>query len=214
MKKWIFVVVLWFLGFSLIAQKPFDLQTGDILFQTNKARTSFVKAIENVTLSLDNLDFSHVGVAYWEDGEIYILEAVPPKVSKTPLEKYLKQSKWVDGNPVVVVERLKRRYRKCIPEAIEKMKSLIGKPYDYVFSPDNDDYYCSEIIWLAFRKKNGQPIFDARPMSFKDKVTGETNPYWIEHFEKHHVPVPEGVPGTSPGDMSRSRTLQVVHRYF
>ena len=88
------------LTIALSAQKPFDLKTGDILFQTNKARTSFVKAIENVTTSLDDLNFSHVGVVLVEDGQVFVLEATQPNVCKTPLAKFLKQAKSVDGNPV------------------------------------------------------------------------------------------------------------------
>lgn len=64
MKKIILSLGVLLLTIALYAQKPFDLKTGDILFQTNKARTSFVKAIENVTTSLDDLDFSHVGLCW------------------------------------------------------------------------------------------------------------------------------------------------------
>lgn len=214
MKRVLWIMWLLALSVTLSAQKPFDLKTGDILFQTNKAQTSFVKAIENVTASLDDLNFSHVGVVVVEDGEVFVLEATMPVVCKTPLEKYFKQSKQVDGNPLVVVGRLKRRFWKSIPRAINTMKSLLGKPYDYVFLPDNDKYYCSEIIYLAFLRRNGKPIFKESPMSFKDKTTGETSPLWIKHFERHKTPIPEGVPGTSPGEMSRSKALKIVHRFF
>jgi len=120
----------------------------------------------------------------------------------------------VDGNPVVVVGRLKPKYQKSIPRAIEILKSFLGKPYDYVFLPDNDKYYCSEIIYLAFLRPNGKSIFKATPMSFKDKETGKTSPLWEKHFERHKTPIPEGVLGTSPGEMSRSKAIKIVHRYF
>ena len=42
MKKIILSLGVLLLTIALYAQKPFDLKTGDILFQTNKARTSFV----------------------------------------------------------------------------------------------------------------------------------------------------------------------------
>ena len=50
-----------------------------------------MKAIENVTTSLDDLNFSHVGVVLVEDGQVFVLEATQPDVCKTPLEKFLKQ---------------------------------------------------------------------------------------------------------------------------
>ena len=139
-KKIILSLGVLLLTIALSAQKPFDLKTGDILFQTNKARTSFVKAIENVTTSLDDLNFSHVGVVLVEDGQVFVLEATQPNVCKTPLAKFLKQAKSVDGNPVVVVGRLKPKYQKSIPRAIEILKSFLGKPYDYVFNY-RDEYY-------------------------------------------------------------------------
>ena len=213
-RKLLWITWLLALSVTLYAQKTFELKTGDILFQTNKAQTSFVKAIENVTTSADDLNFSHVGVVVIEEGEIFVLEATMPVVCKTPLEKYLKQAKLVNGKPLVVVGRLKPRFRKSIPKAIEIMKSLLGKPYDYVFLPDNDDYYCSEIIYLAFLRRNGKPIFKASPMSFKDKRTGETSPLWVKHFERYKTPIPEGVPGTSPGEMSRSKAIKLVHHFF
>ena len=66
-KKIILSLGVLLLTIALSAQKPFDLKTGDILFQTNKARTSFVKAIENVTTTLDDLNYSHGCVALVED---------------------------------------------------------------------------------------------------------------------------------------------------
>ena len=71
-----------------------------------------------------------------------------------------------------------------------------------------------EIIYLAFLRPNGKPIFKATPMSFKDKETGETSPLWKKHFERHKTPIPEGILGTSPGEMSRSKAIKIVHRYF
>lgn len=198
----------------LNAQKPFDLKTGDILFQTNKYATSFVRAITDVTKSVEDLNFSHVGVALVENDSIFVLEAIPTGVSRTPIDKFFAQSKDVDGNPLVVVGRLKPRFHRSIPAAIGFMRSKLGKEYDQVFSPDNDAYYCSEIIYLAFLRRNGKPVFKASPMTFRDKDTGETNPYWKEHFERRNTPVPEGVEGTNPGDMSRSRAIEIVHNYF
>ncbi|MEI3423384.1 MAG: hypothetical protein V8R91_21315 [Butyricimonas faecihominis] len=82
MKKIILSLGVLLLTIVLYAQKPFDLKTGDILFQTNKARTSFVKAIENVTTSLDDLNFSHVGVVLVEDGAVPCRRPLSPTFVK------------------------------------------------------------------------------------------------------------------------------------
>ena len=43
-------------------------------------------------------------------------------------------------------------------------------------------------------------------MNWRDKE-GILPEYWIKHFEKLGVPVPEGVPGTNPTDLARSPLL-------
>lgn len=114
----------------------------------------------------------------------------------------------------MVVGRLKPRLQKNIPAAIERIKKLLGKRYDYVFNPDDDTYYCSELIYVSYLRPDGKPIFRMKPMTFRDKTTGETSPLWIEHFKRFKCDIPEGVPGTNPGDMSRSKAIRIVHRYF
>jgi len=85
---------------------------------------------------------------------------------------------------------------------IERAKSLIGKPYDNAFLPENDAYYCSELIQTAFGD-----LFESKPMNWRDKE-GNLPEYWIKHFKELGMPVPEGVPGTNPTDLSRSPLLR------
>lgn len=191
--------------------RGFEMRTGDILFQAFEP-SGYASAIESVSDGWGGYAFSHVGVAYIENGNAFVLEAIPYGVSKTPIETFLRKSRQINGRPAVAVARLKKKYRKAIPDAISTMLSLIGKRYDFVFDPSNDMYYCSEIIEIAFRHRN-KPIFDSAPMSFKDKQSGELNPYWIKHFEMHKGEIPEGVPGTNPSDMSKSPKLKIIHTF-
>lgn len=215
MKKsgYIILLLIIFISTSLKAQIPFDLRTGDILFQVNGS-SSYTDAIRDVTSGIKGLEFTHVGVAYIENDSVFVLEAIPYGVMKTPVAKFFKQSKKYNDNPMVVVGRLKHRYQKAIPEAIATIKTLLGKRYDFVFTPDDDKYYCSEIIYISYLRPNGKPIFKANPMTFKDKTTGEMSSLWIKHFKIHKQEIPEGVLGTNPGDMSRSKQIKIVHRYF
>lgn len=212
MKKILFILLLLTVAPGF-AQETFRLETGDLLFQVN-GRSAYTDAIKNVTSGIGQLEFSHVGVAYVENGETYVLEAVPYGVVKSKLDKFFRNSQLIDGKPVVVVGRLKPRLQKNIPAAIERIKKLLGKRYDYVFNPDDDTYYCSELIYVSYLRPDGKPIFRMKPMTFRDKTTGETNPLWIEHFKRFKCDIPEGVPGTNPGDMSRSKAIRIVHRYF
>lgn len=50
-------------------------------------------------------------------------------------------------------------------------------------------------------------------MNFRDS-TGQIAPYWQEHFARLGMPVPEGVPGTNPGELSKDPALVAVYSYF
>ncbi|KES12289.1 hypothetical protein SASC598O02_000930, partial [Snodgrassella alvi SCGC AB-598-O02] len=56
-------------------------------------------------------------------------------------------------------------------------------------------------------------FFPLQPMTFKSKDSGEFPEYWVKHFKKMGIPIPEGQPGNNPGDMSRSELLNIVHYY-
>ena len=209
-----FITITLFFAFVLLstqAQKSFSLKTGDLLFQVG-GDSDFNDAIKAVTDGAENLPFSHVGVVYVEDGNFYVLEAESAGVVKTKLDDFLNDSQKYNGKPMVVVARMKRKYRDAIPPAIEKIQSLMGRPYDSFFTPNDDKYYCSELVYECFTK-NGKAIFESKAMTFKDN-SGNFSPLWIEHFEKHNQPIPEGEQGTNPGDMSKSDKLRFVYRYF
>ena len=77
------------------------------------------------------------------------------------------------------------------------VKARLGKSYDTVFDLNNDQYYCSELLYFAFKASNkGTPIFQLRPMTFKDPDTGETFPIWQKYFEDLAEPIPEEAPAT------------------
>ena len=47
-------------------------------------------------------------------------------------------------------------------------------------------------------------------MNWRDK-NGNLPKYWKKHFKKLGMPVPEGVPGTNPTDLSRSPMLHKLN---
>lgn len=191
-----------------VARDAVRLRPGDILFKEYPADSAFTDAVVAATQSVDSYRFSHVGVvtSVGPEGNVTVTEAVFSGVRETPLDSFLLTARHVGAQPVVLAARLKKPYRKAVEAALPRIKELVGKPYDREFLPDNDCYYCSELIQATFLI-DGKPIFEARPMTFKDKDTGETSPLWIEYFKELQRPIPEGVEGTNPGDMSRSELL-------
>ncbi|MDR2292066.1 MAG: hypothetical protein LBE11_01150 [Prevotellaceae bacterium] len=210
MKKIILAISLFAVTTDIFAQ--LDLKSGDLLFQVGKS-TTLSNAIAQVTSGADSVNYTHVGIVSTENDEVFVIEATPPKVRKVALDTFMNNSRKVDGKPIVAVGRLKSKYFDIIPQAIKNAETYLGKPYDYVYSPDNDEYYCSELVYLAFKNKKGKPVFKAKKMTFCDD-NGNMTTEWIQHFAKYKVPVPEGRKGTNPGDMSKSKEITILYRYF
>ncbi len=187
---------------------------GDILFQDLDCG-EFCDAIEKVTLGYKGARFSHVAIATKnEKGEIIVIEAVSKGVSLTPLDVFLAKSHDKNNQPKVLVGRLKPPYRHLIPAAIKEAMHLLGSPYDDVFCITNNNYYCSELIYDAFKKaNNGKPIFNLYPMTFKDPATHQTFPAWVKYFKELKAPIPEGELGNGPGSISMSKKLDIIYAY-
>ena len=172
------------------------LQSGDLIFLNNN-RSDMEKAITSSTG-----EYSHVALVERDSvDDVWVIEASPKngvqRISYTQFEREHLVG-FFGGNIDV--------YRLTVPfdttMVIANAKRMVGKAYDDAFLPDNDAYYCSELIQVAFGD-----IFPSKPMNWRN-ADGNLPEYWIKHFEKLGIPVPEGVPGTNPTDMSRSPLLK------
>ena len=190
----------------------FRLQTGDLLFQVGKS-SELNEAIAGVTTGESHIHYTHVGIVSVENDTVFVIEATIPEVCMTPLDSFLFRSAYLAEKPVVAVGRLKQEYRETISQAIVRAKKLLGKPYDYIYSPDNDAFYCSELVTHSFLNRQNRPVFEPVNMNFRD-ADGNMPAYWIEHFEKYNAEIPENCPGSNPGDLSQSDKIEIVYRYF
>lgn len=212
MKQYI-IILLWLLSANVSAQE-FSLKNGDLIFQ-EACPTDMENSIKQVTSSIENYRFTHVGIVYIDSRDsIYVLEATTPEVALTPLRDYLYPEEAKNCYPISVVGRLKDEYQEIIPQALHIGLTLIGKEYDHGFILGNDKYYCSELVYEILKiANNGTDVFPLNIMTFKSKETGETTNGWIEHFNKHNLPIPEGKPGINPGAMSCSIVIDIIHQY-
>ncbi len=211
LKLALFFSILLFLECHSIAQK-FEIKLGDLLFLDMDCG-EFCDAVEKVTFGVNGAKFSHIGlVSVQENGEKLVLEAVSKGVIATPLDTFLSRSKDANGKPKVVVGRLKEQYNFLITNALNEAKKLLGKPYDDVFDLQNDAYYCSELVYEAFKRANaGTPLFEPQPMTFKDPDTKENFEIWVKYYKNLGKPIPEGQLGLNPGGISRSSKIDIVH---
>ncbi|MEM6379793.1 MAG: YiiX/YebB-like N1pC/P60 family cysteine hydrolase [Bacteroidota bacterium] len=191
----------------------FKLKSGDILFQDSDCGP-FCESIEKVTFGIQGSKFSHVGLVIPKNGKLIVLEAISAGVVETPLDSFFIRSFDADNNSKVVVGRMKQEHEQLISQAIKFAKSKLGLAYDEVFDITNNQYYCSELIYDAFKfANNDQPIFELQPMTYKDPETNKIFPIWADYFQKLNVSVPEGEPGLNPGGMSKSDYIDIVHFY-
>ena len=190
-----FVYIFLFLLYACTSNsvKDFHFQTGDLIFQVGKS-SGLNEAIMEATSGKSNIHYTHVGIVLVENYTVFVIEATPPKVCKTPLDTFLLRSASLAEKPIVAVGRLKHEYREAIPQAIVFAEKLLGKPYDYIYSPDNDAYYCSELVSLSFLGSNNMPIFESVNMNFRD-ANGNLPTYWIKYFEKYNATIPENCLG-------------------
>lgn len=189
--------------------KNFKLQEGDLLFQDLDS-SPLCDAIELVTPGYNGANFSHIGLVVLDNDTLKVLEAIPPKVMITNLDDFINRSFDKNGNPKVIVGRLKKEFTNSISNAVSYSKSKLDITYDEVFLINNETYYCSELIFEAFEKDS---IFQLKPMTFLHPKTKDTLKVWKEYYSDLNTNIPEGNPGINPGIMSLSNKIEMVHFY-
>jgi hypothetical protein len=108
------------------------------------------------------------------------------------------------------VGRLKSKYLKYIPKAIEFALQQVGVPYDDAYLYNNGKYYCSELIYDAFLYSYKKPLFDLFPMTFKSPKSKDYFEVWADYYKKLNMEIPEGQLGCNPGGISTSDKLKII----
>lgn len=211
MKIRAFLIFLSLIGSS--CTRHYVPQSGDLLFQDLDCG-ELCDAIEKVTHGAEGANLSHVGIVSVENDTAFVYEAIGSGVRKTLLEKFFDRSRDTLGNPKVLAGRIVKKHDYVIPAAIQYCRNTLNQPYDHIFDLENNQYYCSELVYFAFKDSAGQHLFDVTPMTFKDQETGEIFPAWEKYYKELNTPIPEGKPGLNPGGISRSDNVNIVHRFY
>lgn len=203
MKKIFLLLAL--LPLFVSAQEKIQLKDGDLIFQDMDCGP-LCDAIEAVTDGYQGKDYSHMGMVYHRNDTIYIIEAAGQAVRLNMLEIFSKNT-----NKPMLVGRLKKKYTNLIPTAVKFALMQIGTPYDDEYVYDNGSYYCSELIYDAFKNANrGNPLFELSPMTYVQPGTEEFFPAWVEYYASIGKVIPEGEPGCNPGGLSMSDKIEIV----
>ena len=194
------IALLW-MAVLMAACRPEGLQPGDLLFQVGEG--GMTDAIEAAT----DGTFSHVGIL--DDSPFGgVWEAVPGAgVRHVSLRQFLRESALDGGGrPMVSVYRVPSFSWQDVKKRVQ---ALDGRPYDMAFLPGTEEIYCSELVYECYRDSLGAPLFETVPMRFSG-ADGRILEYWISHYEKLGLSVPEGKPGTNPNELSRTPFLERI----
>ena len=174
-----------------------NLCEGDLLFCAKEASNP----ITEVTQGVSGMKIDHVAIVHKQVNKTYALEAIHKGVTLTPIDSFMARRETVVAA------------RRCdtlgVAQSVERALSFLGRPYDFNFMPSDSAFYCSELVQKNYRYSDGQLVFKPIAMSFHDK-TGKITDYWKEYYGRQGLTVPEGEPGSNPGDLSRSRAIQIL----
>ena len=174
-----------------------DVLDGDLLFCIADEDNE----ITDVTQGIDGMKIEHVGIYYNKS----VIEATKSKgVCVTPIDSFIRHN----GRRVIVgrVESADIRL------SIENVLKYKGLPYDTLFMPDDRAMYCSELVQKSYVRSDSTLIFSPIPMSFHDD-SGNITPFWTDFYKQRGMEVPEGMPGSNPGELSRRESVRIIRRW-
>lgn len=179
-----------------------NIKNGDLIF-VGAQTEELSGAINRVTKLSDETNFDHVGLIEKTSDSIFVLHAAPMGGSQREEIHHFYTSQ-TEKNNKIVIYRLKDDYQKTIPNAISKAKTMLGKPYNWLYILNDDELYCSDFVERAFRNDN---VFELIPMNFKNKETGKIDDFWVDFYRKKGKDVPQDEPGTNPNQLASSEKL-------
>lgn len=192
------------LALPVYCQVEETLQEGDLLF----CCTDSANAITAVTTGVDKLPIDHVAVVHrigGNCGPLFVIEAINPTVCLTPWNQFRNNNSTIlQGRATGDVD---------IPRSIKRCLSMVGKPYDDLYLPGDSALYCSELVQMNYVTSEGAVVFDPVPMSFHDD-TGNVTEYWRDFYAQRGMVVPEGAPGSNPGELSRREQVSIIRLIY
>ena len=187
-----------------------QLREGDLLFQDLNCGP-LCDAIEAVTQGVNNKSFSHCAMVVSINDTLKVIEAIGEAVQINSINNFFARSGDTSNIKNITIARLKEENNKLIEKAVDFTKKQVGMPYDDEFILNNGSWYCSELIYEAFKKANhNKPFFALEPMTFKSPVTKQFFPAWADYYSELHKQIPEGKPGINPGLISRSDKIIII----
>lgn len=184
-----------------LASYASSLQTGDLLFVRLDCGPTCT-AIEEVTLrqfGRQEPRLSHMGlIERSETGKIWVWEAWPgPGVHRVSLEAFLSRPLFPEDTRHLPLPDALKVYG---PALLNELKKREGKKYNSVFLWNSGEYYCSQLVYEAW--KDAAPDINLfqdalLPMDYGAPLSSERL-LWKDYFDRRLTDIPAGQPGVSP----------------
>ncbi len=179
-----------------------EVHDGDLLFVAQPR----ANVITQVTQGVDGLAIDHVAVLHHiggDGGPLYAIEAIPRQgVVLTPIDSLIARE--VGATLVLGCVQGVDVHR-----SLRQALRLVGLSYDDLYMPGDSAIYCSELVQMCYVDTAGGQIFSTIPMSFHDS-SGRILDHWTEFYRQRGMAVPEGLPGTNPGQLSRHPSVRTA----
>jgi hypothetical protein len=191
------MILHFMLFFGTLASDFHALETGDLVFLDLQCG-SLCESIEQVTLNQlqsNGPRLSHLGVVI-KGTQMEVLDAWPAGgVQKTLLPVFLKRAP--EQSPLWIA-RIRPEFRDLSVRATQWIEQQRGAPYDSEFFVNDRKFYCSELVYEAWKNTalEANPL-RLRPMYFGSPTSSEYR-VWSDYFAKMQLPVLTGWPGISP----------------
>ena len=143
-------LALFFRPDRFAAAMLYDKHEGDILFQS-LPRCELTDAIEGISDS----QWSHCGVLV-RDGDQWMVAEAIGEVRVTPLKLWLFRSRHCR----FAAYRVDAMKAADMPKLRKAIDAMMGKAHDYHYAPDDDEIYCSELVFRAYERGLGVKIGD------------------------------------------------------
>lgn len=173
-----------------------DKKEGDILFQS-LPRGDLVDAIEGIT----NSEWSHCGILLKRNGDWVVAEAIG-EVRFTPLHLWISRGR---SSKVASyrVRNLTAGYEDRLHAGVQ---GFIGRPYDFRYAPEDDEIYCSELVYKVFDRELSTKIGQW-------ELLGDLNwkPFeaFVRQMENGDLPLDRSM--ITPVALTRSDLVDKVH---
>lgn len=193
---------------SAMPQMPVDsLHEADLLFVANPQGN----AITSVTHGTHGLGIDHVGIVHRmaADGSLWVIEAVERGVTMIPIDSFRCEQTAAGAAQAVVVAGRVNTPHLNIHGSITRALRQLGKPYDHYYEANDSAIYCSELVTMCFVDSMGRQALGLTPMEFRDG-SGNIPDHWVKLYSSRGLPVPEGAPGSNPGELSRRRQVTIL----